>query len=53
MKALEAAPQAVTRRPQPPKVQQSKPQQSKVQQSNPQPSVEQKLSVLSSKWKVR
>jgi uncharacterized protein len=48
IKALEAAPQVATRRPQPPKAQQSKPQA-----AIPQPSVEQKLSLLSSKWKVR
>jgi uncharacterized protein len=57
IKALEAAPQAAFRRPQPPKAQQSKPQPSKPQPpkpvGQPQPTVEQKLSVLSSKWKVR
>jgi uncharacterized protein len=57
IKALEAAPQAVLRRPQPPKSQQSKPQPPKPQApkpvAQPQPTVEQKLAQLSSKWKVR
>jgi uncharacterized protein len=47
MKALEAGPQGA-RGSQPPKPQPPKPQVSKAQ-----PSVEQKLSLLSSKWKVR
>jgi uncharacterized protein len=47
MKALEAAPQAAARKPQPPKPQPPKPIE------KPQLSVDQKLSMLSSKWKVR
>jgi protein Tex len=52
MKALEAAPQAATRRPQPSRPQPSRPQPLKPAEK-PQLSTEQKLSLLSSKWKVR